>query len=146
MADSENAPVKIHPIAPRVKQHHKKSHVGPDIQAYHDHHAKTVGEGSDEWWAQVRLFTVDLCLPPPTIATPCRWPGKPSTGIAPSRPFVLVTSKMGTSSGSLKVVSTLRTTASTDGSIPTPIRLVPSIYFYFSFLSLSWRSAVNQRL
>jgi len=58
---------------------------------------------------------------------------------------VLVASKTGTSSGSLKAVSTPRTTASTDGLMSTPIRLVLVVYFYFSFLSLSWRSAVNQR-
>ena len=63
MADSEQLPVKPHPIAPRVKQHHKKSHVGPDIQAYRDHHSKTVGEGSDEWWAKVHP-------PPSTYACP----------------------------------------------------------------------------
>ena len=57
MAESQYQSVPTHPIAPRVKGHHKKSHVGPDINAYRDHHAKTVEEGSDEWWAQVRLFT-----------------------------------------------------------------------------------------
>ena len=63
MADSQHQSVQPHPIAPRVKDHHKKPHVGPDINAYRDHHAKTVGEGSDEWWGQVRLFTtVYICV------------------------------------------------------------------------------------
>jgi len=73
MADSQNKSVKTHPVAHRVKQHHKKPHVGPDVDAYRNHHAKTVGEGSDEWWAQVRFFTVSPHLrqpPDAIIATP----------------------------------------------------------------------------
>lgn len=64
MADTENQPIKTHPVAPRVKQHHKKSHVGPDIHAYRGHHAQTIGEGSDEWWAKVRLFAAHPYLTP----------------------------------------------------------------------------------
>ena len=64
MADSQHQSVPPHPIAPRVRDHHKKPHVGPDVQAYRDHHAKTIGEGSDEWWAQVRLSTVRPSLHP----------------------------------------------------------------------------------
>ena len=63
MADSDQHNVPTHPVAPRVKDHHKKPHVGPDIKAYHDHHAKTLGEGSDEWWAKVGPFTIRLSLP-----------------------------------------------------------------------------------
>ncbi|KAF9793523.1 acetate--CoA ligase [Thelephora terrestris] len=55
MADSQHQSIPTHPIAPRVKEHQKKPHVGPDILGYRDHHGKTVGEGSDEWWAQ-RLY------------------------------------------------------------------------------------------
>lgn len=58
MADSQPQSIPTHPIAPRVKNHKKKPHVGPDIQTYRDHHAKTIGDGSDEWWAQVRPFPV----------------------------------------------------------------------------------------
>ena len=85
MANIDHQSVKTHPIAPRVKQHHKKPHVGPDVQAYRDHHAQTVGEGSDEWWAKVRLFTLNLCLPPPpdlTIATHTDRQGNPPLGSA----------------------------------------------------------------
>ena len=63
MADSQHTNIPTHPIASRVQSHQKKPHVGPDIQTYRDHHEKTVGEGSDEWWAQVRLFAICLCLP-----------------------------------------------------------------------------------
>ena len=63
-------PVPTHPIAPRVKDHVKKPHVGPDIQAYRNHHAKTVEEGSDEWWAQVRPFSIPSPLPNTITATP----------------------------------------------------------------------------
>lgn len=63
MADSQHHSVKTHPVAPRVKDHHKKPHVGPDIHAYRDHHVKTVGDGSDEWWAQVRLSTTVYAHP-----------------------------------------------------------------------------------
>lgn len=63
MADSQHTNIPTHPIASRVQNHQKKPHVGPDIQTYRDHHEKTVGEGSDEWWAQVRLFAICLCLP-----------------------------------------------------------------------------------
>lgn len=49
----ETAKVPMHPIAPRVKHHHKKPHVGPDHRAYRDAHAETVGHESDKWWAKV---------------------------------------------------------------------------------------------
>ena len=61
----------------------------------------------------------------------CRSLEKHSIGIVPSRPFAPATSRLGVSSGSPKAVSTPRTTASTDGPTPTPIRLVSNVYFYF---------------
>lgn len=57
--------------------------------------------------------------------------GKLFTGIAPSRPSVLVVSRTGTSSGSPKAVSTPHTTVLTDGSIPILTRSALNIYFYF---------------
>ena len=59
MADSEYHTIPTHPIAPRIKDHQIKPYVGPDFDAYRAQHAKTIGPGSDEWWAQV-------CLLPPT--------------------------------------------------------------------------------
>lgn len=43
----------IHDVAPRMKEGHKKPHIGPDIHAYRKHHSATVGEGSDAFWAKV---------------------------------------------------------------------------------------------
>jgi acetyl-CoA synthetase len=51
MADVSSVPK--HPVAPRVAHGHKKPHVGPDHAAYKLAHEKTVGQGSDEWWAKV---------------------------------------------------------------------------------------------
>lgn len=51
MADMDEAPV--HPIAPRLKEGPKKPHVGPHIDDYRRHHAVTVGEHSDAFWAKV---------------------------------------------------------------------------------------------
>lgn len=56
MDDSEHLSVPTHPIAPRIKDHQKKPHVGPDFEAYRTLYEKTIGEGSDEWWAQVCLL------------------------------------------------------------------------------------------
>lgn len=56
MADDQSPP-SFHPIAPRVKgtDGRPKPHVGPSKSDYEQHHAKTVGPQSDEWWAKVRL-------------------------------------------------------------------------------------------
>ena len=80
MAAPQPQSVPTHPIAPRIKNHHKEPHVGPDIDAYRDHHAKTVGEGSDEWWAQVRISTNNLYLSPLMIAAPVDRPGNSLLG------------------------------------------------------------------
>lgn len=55
MADDQSP--SFHPIAPRVKgtDGRPKPHVGPSKSDYEQHHAKTVGPQSDEWWAKVRL-------------------------------------------------------------------------------------------
>lgn len=93
MADSPQS-VPTHPIAPRILNHVKKPHVGPDIQAYQDHHGQTIGDGSDEWWAQVRPHSLLLSVILYHLTTPChRSPGKRFTGIALSRQFVLVASR-----------------------------------------------------
>jgi acetyl-CoA synthetase len=62
--------VPLHPIAPRMKEgydKYKKPHVGPNIDAYKHIHGRTVGAGSDEWWAKVcaasvgfRIFDLDV--------------------------------------------------------------------------------------
>lgn len=45
----------VHEVAPRMKgtDGRPKPHVGPDLDAYKAVHAKTLGNGSDEWWAKV---------------------------------------------------------------------------------------------
>lgn len=55
-------PVPKFPVAPRVAAGPKTPHVGPDIHAYNEAHAATVGEGSDEWWAKVRALHRDQYL------------------------------------------------------------------------------------
>ncbi|KAJ7264081.1 acetate--CoA ligase [Mycena haematopus] len=54
MSDSTPEPVVTHPVAPRLAHETRTHtpHVGPDLDAYKEAHAKTVGEGSDEWWAE----------------------------------------------------------------------------------------------
>lgn len=47
-----------HPIAPRVKDGHKKPHVGPTRDDYHRHHAMTIGHESDAFWAKVPFLPV----------------------------------------------------------------------------------------
>jgi len=54
MSDLEVPAIPIHPVAPRMKNGAKTPHVGPDIEAYQKAHAATIGEESDEWWANVR--------------------------------------------------------------------------------------------
>ena len=133
MAETANQSVPTHPIAPRVKNHNKKSHVGPDIQGYRDHHKKTIGEGSDEWWAQVRPFHIYPCLSCTSQRHDrCihRSQKKLYTGIVHSRPSDPVALRPETSSGSPKVASTPPTTASTDGLTPSPIRFVTSLHLY----------------
>jgi hypothetical protein len=46
----------VHEVAPRMKgtDGRPKPHVGPGFDDYKALHAKTIGDGSDEWWAQVR--------------------------------------------------------------------------------------------
>jgi acetyl-CoA synthetase len=34
----------------------KKPHIGPDIDAYHQAHAQTIGSQSDAWWAKVSFL------------------------------------------------------------------------------------------
>lgn len=48
--------VPTHPVAPRVKgtDGRPKPHIGPNKQEYDQHHAMTIGEHSDVWWAKVR--------------------------------------------------------------------------------------------
>ena len=57
--------VSLHPIAPRVKgtDGRPKPHIGPSRADYEQHHAKTIGPHSDEWWAKVGLAVGNiLCL------------------------------------------------------------------------------------
>ena len=145
MAESQHQSIPTRPIAPRVKDHHRKPHVGPDIHAYRDHHAKTVGEFSDEWWAQVRPLSICPCSLHTDDRYDRRPPGILCTGIVLSRLFVLAASKLETSSGSPKVALMPHTTASTDGLIPNPIRFVTSVPFYFAIiLAIGGRSALHR--
>ncbi|TFL07684.1 acetate--CoA ligase [Pterulicium gracile] len=48
---SENPRIPLRPIGSRVAAT-KTPHVGPDIDAYRKAHASTVGDQSDEWWAE----------------------------------------------------------------------------------------------
>jgi acetyl-CoA synthetase len=59
--------VVTHPVGHRVAKHHKKSHVGPDIHAYKAAHSKTVGPGSDEWWAKTARETLHWDRPFVTV-------------------------------------------------------------------------------
>ncbi|KAK7027971.1 acetyl-coenzyme A synthetase 2 [Paramarasmius palmivorus] len=54
---SETEVIPTHPVGSRVTKDGIKPHVGPDKAAYEALHSKTVGEGSDEWWAEVRVAT-----------------------------------------------------------------------------------------
>jgi hypothetical protein len=49
MADSNQRTVLTQFIASHVRDRRGKPHIDPSVQAYHVHHAKTVGAGSDEW-------------------------------------------------------------------------------------------------
>ncbi|KAH8833725.1 hypothetical protein DL96DRAFT_1703377 [Flagelloscypha sp. PMI_526] len=49
----EPVPIPRFPVAPRVASGDKKPHVGPDLKAYQNAHAESVGEGSDKFWADM---------------------------------------------------------------------------------------------
>ncbi|KAG8705932.1 acetyl-CoA synthetase [Ceratobasidium sp. 423] len=51
---AEDTVHEVHEVAPRMKgtDGRPKPHVGPGLDDYKAVHAKTVGEGSDEWWAE----------------------------------------------------------------------------------------------
>lgn len=55
MAEHHEAPT--FPVAHRVKNGHKKPHVGPTREDYHKHHEQTVGAHSDKYWEKVSLLT-----------------------------------------------------------------------------------------
>ncbi|TDL27840.1 acetate--CoA ligase [Rickenella mellea] len=57
----------IHPVAPRVKNGPKKPHVGPTIDDYKKHHASTVGDNSDEFWAKAARETLHWDRPFKTV-------------------------------------------------------------------------------
>ncbi|KAG5643417.1 acetyl-CoA synthetase [Asterophora parasitica] len=69
MATEEETPIVVpkHPIAPRVANGPRTPHVGPHIDAYHQAHKVTVGEGSDEWWAQKARETLHWDRPFQTV-------------------------------------------------------------------------------
>jgi hypothetical protein len=79
---AESAP--IHPVAPRLKEGHKKTHVGPNIDAYKAVHAQTIGPESDKWWAKVCLNWREQ---EGLVLKSCRWPVKCFIGIAHFTPF-----------------------------------------------------------
>ncbi|KAL5478505.1 ACS2 [Sanghuangporus weigelae] len=54
--DHELAP--IYPIASRMREGPKKPHIGPSRKEYQASHAKTVGDGSDEWWEKIARETL----------------------------------------------------------------------------------------
>ncbi|KAI0252865.1 acetate--CoA ligase [Lactifluus subvellereus] len=56
-------PVPLHPVAPRLKYGPKRPHVGPTINEYRALHARTVGPGSDEWWAKTARETLHWYTP-----------------------------------------------------------------------------------
>lgn len=58
--DHELAP--IYPIAPRMREDAKKPFIGPSRKDYQEAHAKTVGEGSDEWWEKVSNYSCFLAF------------------------------------------------------------------------------------
>lgn len=67
MADAMNPDpemaVQTFPVAPRLTQTDRPTpYVGPGIGDYRKAYAKTVGPGSDEWWAKVRALrrAIDL--------------------------------------------------------------------------------------
>ncbi|KAF8225577.1 acetate--CoA ligase [Tricholoma matsutake] len=57
----------IHPVAPRLASGTKKPHIGPDIHAYRDAHAITVGPHSDAWWAKIARDTLHWDRPFHTV-------------------------------------------------------------------------------
>src|ERR1700691_5204999 len=83
-------PIPIHPVAPRLKEGHKKPHVGPHIGAYKATHAETIGHESDKWWAKVCLYWLEYVRMNLIL---CRWPAICFTGIVHSRLFVPVDCK-----------------------------------------------------
>jgi len=50
------AAVQKHPVGSRVAKGQIKPHVGPDRKAYEEAYKESVGEKSDEWWANVSRF------------------------------------------------------------------------------------------
>lgn len=114
---SESIP--IHPVAPRLANGLKIPHIGPHIEAYRAAHKETVGHESDQWWAKV---CVALLLGEWSTDVTYRWLAIRYTGTGPSIPYVLEASRPATSFGSLRVGSTLPTTASTAGHSSILIR------------------------
>ncbi|KII91960.1 hypothetical protein PLICRDRAFT_105896 [Plicaturopsis crispa FD-325 SS-3] len=64
---TDAAPVPIHPVGARIKNHHKKPHVGPHFDAYRAAHAETLGHESDKWWAKMARDTLHWDRPFHTV-------------------------------------------------------------------------------
>ncbi|TFY75948.1 hypothetical protein EWM64_g8064 [Hericium alpestre] len=58
MAEIENAPIPIHPVAPRMSNGTRKPHIGPHFHAYKTAHNETIGHESDKWWAKMARETL----------------------------------------------------------------------------------------
>ncbi|CAE6442516.1 unnamed protein product [Rhizoctonia solani] len=57
---AEDTVHEVHEVAPRLKgaDGRPKPHIGPGLDDYKAVHAKTVGDGSDEWWAKTAKETL----------------------------------------------------------------------------------------
>ncbi|QRW26074.1 AMP binding enzyme [Rhizoctonia solani] len=57
---AEDTVHEVHDVAPRLKgtDGRPKPHVGPGLDDYKAVHSKTVGDGSDEWWAKTAKETL----------------------------------------------------------------------------------------
>ncbi|KAJ7644948.1 acetate--CoA ligase [Roridomyces roridus] len=66
--NGEASAIKTYPVAPRLAEGAQPTpHVGPDLDSYKAAHAKSVGEGSDEWWAEQARKTLAWSTPFTTV-------------------------------------------------------------------------------
>lgn len=113
----EETLIPTHPVPQRLQgtDGRPTPHIGPTIDDYRTHHATTVGQGSDEFWAKVGTRLSPPIIPkcPPSLQSwPLIWvflrtfsrPEKCFIGTVLSIQFVLGLLKLAISFGSPKVV------------------------------------------
>ncbi|KAK7458035.1 acetyl-coenzyme A synthetase 2 [Stygiomarasmius scandens] len=63
------AAVQKHPVGSRVAKGQIKPHVGPDRKAYEEAYKESVGDKSDEWWANKANETISWYRPFQTVSS-----------------------------------------------------------------------------